>query len=107
MPAASGSEGDVVLVIDPAIDPYGMLSETLDGLVDVGYLSPEARVGAEMTCWSAVHGFSVLHLDGPLGAAGIADRRAALDQVFVAIDRSYAASTGTPIGPDDDIFARG
>lgn len=92
---------------DPSVaDPYGLLSEVLDGLVEVGYLSPEARIGAEMTCWSAVHGFSVLHLDGPLGEAEVGARAEALDQVFVAIDRSYAASTGTVISATDDIFAR-
>ncbi len=97
--------------VDPLVEldanPYGLLSEMLDGLVDVGFLSPEARVGAEMTCWSAVHGFSALHLDGPLGAVDVAARDETLDHVLATIDRSYAASTGTPIRPDDDIFARG
>ncbi|MCL8251810.1 TetR/AcrR family transcriptional regulator [Aeromicrobium fastidiosum] len=97
--------GDVLA--DRSVNPYGLLSEMLDGLVDVGFLSPEARVGAEMTCWSAVHGFSALHLDGPLGEADDVARDEALDHVLAAIDRSYAASTGTPIRPDDDIFARG
>lgn len=94
-------------LVEPAANPYGLLSETLDGLVDVGFLSPEAREGAEMTCWSVVHGFSALHLDGPLGAVDVAARDETLDHVLAAIDRSYAASTGTAIRPDDDIFARG
>lgn len=94
-------------LVEPAANPYGLLSETLDGLVDVGFLSPEARTGAEMTCWAVVHGFSTLHLDGPLGAVDVAARDETLDHVLAAIDRSYAASTETPIRPDDDIFARG
>lgn len=93
--------------VEPAANPLGLLSETLDGLVDVGFLSPEAREGAEMTCWAVVHGFSALHLDGPLGAVDVAARDETLDHVLAAIDRSYAASTGTPIRPGDDIFARG
>lgn len=88
-------------------DPYGLLTTALDDLEAVGYLSSEARIGAEMTCWSAVHGFSLLHLEGPLAAEATDARQAALDQVLGAIDRSYAASSGTSIGPDDDIFARG
>jgi AcrR family transcriptional regulator len=95
------------VVLAPEADPYGMLSTVLDELVEVGFLSPSARTGAEMTCWSAVHGFSLLHLDGPLAASDAASRGAALDLVLGAIDRSYAASSGTQIGDADDIFARG
>ncbi|KRB76349.1 hypothetical protein ASE01_15250 [Nocardioides sp. Root190] len=85
----------------PERDPYGVLSRVLDGLVEVGYLTPEARQDAELTCWSAVHGFSILCIEGPLRGAGDAERNGALEQVLVAIDRSYAATTGTVIGPDD------
>ena len=102
--AAKEAAGDPL--VEPDANPYGLLSETLDGLVEVGFLSPEAREGAEMTCWAVVHGFSALHLDGPLGAVDVAARDETLDHVLAAIDRSYAASTGTPIRPDDDIFAR-
>lgn len=108
--AFAAKEAAVTAAGDPLVEaanPYGLLSETLDGLVDVGFLSPEARAGAEMTCWSVVHGFSALHLDGPLGAVDVAVRDETLDHVLAAVDRSYAASTGTPIDPDDDLFARG
>ena len=46
--------------------PYALLGEALDGLVAAGAMDPAARPGAETVCWSAVHGFSLLHLDGPL-----------------------------------------
>lgn len=85
----------------PDRDPYGVLSRALDDLVDVGYLAPSGRPGAEMTCWSGVHGFAILSLEGPLRDIGAAERDAALDGVLVAIDRSYAATTGASIGPDD------
>jgi AcrR family transcriptional regulator len=102
--ADGGDRADPAADLDS--DPYGLLTEALDELAEVGYLSAAARVGAEMTCWSAVHGFSLLHLEGPLGTGDAAARQEALDQVLVAIDRSYAASSGTAIEPDDDIFTR-
>lgn len=85
----------------PEHDPYGVLTRTLDDLVTVGFLAESARPGAEITCWSVVHGFSVLSIEGPLRHAGEEEREAALDQVLAAIDRSYAATSGSAIGPDD------
>lgn len=81
-------------------NPFALLGELLDDLVDVGFLAPAARPGAEVTCWSAMHGFSVLCIDGALhdSAKG---RISALDRVLVTIDRSYAATTGATVGPRD------
>jgi len=47
--------------------PLAFLLDALDGLVDSGELAPSARPGAEWPCWSAVHGFALLALHGPLG----------------------------------------
>ena len=74
-------------------DPYGKLNAALDDLVAVGYLSPEVRPGAEVTCWSAVHGFSVLCTEGPLRALPSAEREQALMAMLGTIDRSYGATT--------------
>ncbi|MFL6156658.1 MAG: TetR/AcrR family transcriptional regulator [Marmoricola sp.] len=88
-------------LVDPTgdADPLAQLNSTLDGLVDVGFLDASARPGAEITCWSAVHGFSLLHLEGPLRALPADLRDAALDQMLVALDRGYGATTGnlTPL----------
>ena len=46
--------------------PFELLSSALDDLVTVGYLDADRRQGAEVTCWAAVHGFAMLHLEGPL-----------------------------------------
>jgi AcrR family transcriptional regulator len=80
-------------------DPLAQLNTTIDGLVEVGYLAPAERPGAEITCWAAVHGFSVLHLDGPLRAVPDELREEALHTMLVAIDRGYGATTGnrTPL----------
>jgi AcrR family transcriptional regulator len=75
-------------------DPLAQLNEALDGLVEVGYLAPEFRPGAEITCWAAVHGFSVLHLEGPLRAMPEDLREAALHTMLLALDRGYGATSG-------------
>ncbi|MGQ2910420.1 TetR/AcrR family transcriptional regulator [Aeromicrobium sp.] len=75
--------------------PYLLLGQALDELVEVGFLSAQARPGAEITCWSAMHGFSVLAVDGAERGASDAEREAALETVLTAIDRSYGATTGT------------
>ena len=85
-------------------DPFVMLNACLDDLVSVGFLAPAARVHAEITCWSTVHGFAVLHVAGPMRTASPADREAALVVTLTAIDRGYAASTGAVVAPGE-LFA--
>ena len=38
-------------------------------------------------CWSAVHGFADLHLDGPLRDLPAAEREADLDRMLAAVER--------------------
>ncbi len=77
-------------------DPYGMLNEALDDLVDVGFLAAEARPGAEVNCWASVHGFAVLATEGPLRTLTAPERHALLEHIVAAIDRSYGATTPGP-----------
>ncbi len=70
-----------------------MLNAALDDLVAVGYLAPEQRSGAEITCWSVVHGFAVLHVEGPLRAVPAEAREESLARTLGAVDRSYGATT--------------
>ena len=46
--------------------PYAVLNAVLDELVDCGAVDPARRQGADVACWAMVHGFAVLHVDGPL-----------------------------------------
>ncbi len=78
-----------------ADDPFGKLNAVLDDLVTVGYLAPGRRPGAEIGCWAAVHGFSVLCTEGPLRGLAPADRDAALAAMLDSIDRSFGAPGGT------------
>ena len=68
-------------------DPYSLLNLALDDLVSVGYLAAEDRPGADVTCWSVVHGFSVLNIEGPLRGMPEPDRRAALTGLLAGVDR--------------------
>jgi AcrR family transcriptional regulator len=68
---------------DSDIDhPYTQLSQRLDELVTVGAITPARRKNAEIAAWSAVHGFAMLILDGPLGDVPEAVRAEGLDEVL-------------------------
>lgn len=82
-------------------DPYGMLNQALDGLVAVGFMAADAREGADSMCWSTVHGYSVLVTEGPLRGLAPAERDAILERMLEAIDRGYAATTGSATRPGE------
>lgn len=70
--------------------PYALLGEILDGLVEVGYLDPADRPGAEAGPWSAVHGLAMLLIDGPLRRMTAAERETAIEQVLSLTARGLA-----------------
>jgi AcrR family transcriptional regulator len=47
-------------------NPFELLGDALNRLVEAGALPPERRPGAEYLAWSAVHGLAMLVIDGPL-----------------------------------------
>jgi AcrR family transcriptional regulator len=47
-------------------NPFELLGDALDELVEAGALLSERRPGAEYLAWSAVHGLAMLVIDGPL-----------------------------------------
>jgi AcrR family transcriptional regulator len=65
--------------------PFQLLGAALDLLVRAGALPPARRPGAEYLAWSAVHGLSMLVIDGPLRRLTRGERdvvtRALLDMV--------------------------
>lgn len=54
--------------------PCEHLGRALDALVAVGELNEQERGGAEALAWSALHGFAVLTVEGPLRALDAATR---------------------------------
>jgi AcrR family transcriptional regulator len=81
---------------EDAEDPYGMLNAALDDLVAVGYLRREDRPGADVTCWSVVHGFAVLTTEGPLRGLQPSERSAALLSLLLGVDRGLGAGGEWP-----------
>ncbi len=79
---------------DAARDPFSMLNDVLDDLVEVGFLASASRPGSEIQCWSVVHGFAVLHVEGPLRVVPAAQRDSSLVGVLLAVDQGYAATSG-------------
>ena len=65
--AFTAPEGPAVHAdIETLTGPYAVLNSVLDELVEVGAVAPEHRLGADVACWSMVHGFAALNVDGPL-----------------------------------------
>lgn len=60
-----GGEG-IVTLDDEVVAPFRLLLDTLDDMVDAGSLVPERRPFAEWACWSAVHGFADIAVNGPV-----------------------------------------
>lgn len=73
------------------LDPYALLGAQLDGMVAAGALSPERRPGAEIVAWSAVHGLSMLLLEGPLRSLPQPDRDAAVGKLLETVVRGLVA----------------
>ena len=75
--------------------PLARLTAALDALVESGELATKRRPGAEWPCWSAVHGFAMLALTGPLRDRSPAELRAAAERtVDVVIDGLLAPPVG-------------
>ncbi|MGW3411284.1 TetR/AcrR family transcriptional regulator [Streptomyces sp. NPDC000888] len=69
----------------PEFAAFVLLSETLDVLAATGRMRPENRPAAEVAAWSAVHGLSLLILDGPLAHLPADQRDAVVDRTLTTI----------------------
>lgn len=74
--------------------PYALLGQVLDELVEAGALSPEGRVGADVVCWAAVHGMSVLLQSGPLHGIGAEERDALVEKLITTVEQGLTGSDG-------------
>ena len=72
-PELLGFTGDPARQGESGLDPFELLSAALDKFVETGLLPPERRPAAEFLAWSAVHGFAMLVIDGPLHTIPRAD----------------------------------
>ncbi len=76
--------------VDDGADPYELLNAVLDDCVAARSVAPDRRPGADVVCWAAVHGFAVLHLDGPLRDLPPAERTATLEVMLDHISRGLS-----------------
>lgn len=65
-----------------AQSPWALLGRSLDALVEVGALAPEARAGAELKAWAVVHGFASLALETGSRLGTRAERQRELESVL-------------------------
>lgn len=77
-PEATGSGGRTA---------FQLLEAALDELVETGVLAADRRVGAEFFVWSAVHGFAVLLIDGPLRGLLPVEIEEAEQRILESIER--------------------
>jgi AcrR family transcriptional regulator len=75
---------------DPMVGPYAVLNGVLDELVECGAVTPARRLGADVACWAAVHGFASLHADGPLHEVPPEIRDVLLETVLDVVHRGIA-----------------
>ncbi|WP_211228577.1 TetR/AcrR family transcriptional regulator [Glycomyces tenuis] len=75
--------------------PLVMLREALDGLVESGSLSVGRRAGAEWSCWSTVHGFAELAIQGPLRGRDPAVLRRFAEQAVDDVIAGICRGAGT------------
>jgi AcrR family transcriptional regulator len=86
-PELLGFTGDPARKGKSGLDPFELLSAALDKFVETGLLPPERRATAEFLAWSAVHGFAMLVIDGPLHTVPRADIDAIGARVIAMVEK--------------------
>ncbi|MGB3741511.1 MAG: TetR/AcrR family transcriptional regulator [Castellaniella sp.] len=76
------------------LDPFQLLGQALDGMVDAGLMLPARRAGAEWMAWSAVHGMAFLVLNGPLRGRGETEHQALAEQLVAMVERGLLVELG-------------
>ncbi|SPM30591.1 hypothetical protein MTAB308_4100, partial [Mycobacterium terramassiliense] len=61
---------------------FQVLVRCVDDLVDAGVVSPDRRDGLDEAAWAAVHGLSVLFIDGPLSAVETGRKQLIIDRML-------------------------
>lgn len=71
--------------------PLGLLSVALDEFVASGIMAADRRPQAEFLAWSAVHGFALLCIDGPLRAMPRQQADAVTQRVIDMVEAGFTA----------------
>lgn len=76
--------------------PYEQLELALDALQEAGELGADDRAGAEALAWSAVHGFAMLTVDGPLRSLEAPSRERLASRVVEMVRLGLSAAPPDP-----------
>lgn len=76
--------------------PYEQLELALDALQEVGELAADDRPGAEALAWSAVHGFAMLTVDGPLRSLDADSRERLASRIVEMVRLGLSAADPDP-----------
>ncbi len=76
-------------------NPFQLLGDALDGMVDAGLMPPDHRAGAEWMAWSAVHGMAFLILNGPLRDQGEPRCQALAERLVAMVEQGLLAEPAT------------
>lgn len=69
------------------LGPFQLLGAALDRMVKAGVLPEERRAGAEYLAWSAVHGFAMLLIEGPLRDLPEMEQQVLGERVVTMVER--------------------
>ncbi|HWR85245.1 MAG TPA: TetR/AcrR family transcriptional regulator [Rhodoglobus sp.] len=72
--------------------PFELLTVAIDGLVASGTMPESRRPNAEFLAWSAVHGFALLVIDGPLRALPRPAVDATTQRVIDMVEAGFTAA---------------
>ena len=72
--------------------PLDLLTAALDQLVVSGAMPPERRPQAEFLAWSAMHGFALLLIDGPLRALPRVQADAVTQRLIDMVETGFTCS---------------
>jgi AcrR family transcriptional regulator len=86
-PETRGFNTDPARAGESGLNPFQLLSRALDQLAETGLLPVERRPGAEFLAWSAVHGFAMLVIDGPLHTVSRSDIDAIGARVIAMVEK--------------------
>jgi hypothetical protein len=83
---------------ESGLNPYQLLGAALDRMTAAGVLPAARRAGAEYLAWSAVHGLSMLVIDGPLRMVAMVPGQAdAIGQRLLdMVEQGLQAGAGSP-----------
>jgi AcrR family transcriptional regulator len=73
------------------LGPFELLQRQVEQLVEAARLPPRARRYASLVAWAAMHGLSMLALDGQLDRLSDQQRRQVIDRLVHMVDAGLLA----------------